>query len=580
MADLTGGYVLHRSPLIRTRVNAHTAALDRPVAQADLDAVNAVQATPWRINGWVLDVMAAAWAAGLRLGGLEVGEPTSMLGAVPKALLGSLEAAERAALAQYGKLPDRLWDTMEEADRNDYIRQRAAIHSQNASIEGRSRAVLDAIGVAQELRVRDRIWFPHAKDFRGRIYPMATFGPHPQGSDIQKALIHFADGVELGDDGYYWLLIRAANTFGQDKLSLEDRVAWSLTNFDGMNASAKDPLRFTWWTEADEPWSFLATCFEIAQLAPLSSSLRREAISHLPVPLDGSCNGLQHLAAMGLDPTGARATNLTAAPERQDIYEEVAKRARLQNEQDVLDGIDEARVWHGRITRKVVKRAVMTTPYGVTDRGIRDQLINDDHVPDDDAVGRGKAADYLRDRIVQAIGSTVSSARAIMAWLQTTADRLGRAGEPFRWVTPTGSVIEQAYHVSARTELKTLAGRVILMNEQRDAPLNTRKQALGAPPNFIHSFDAAHLTLTVNACVQRGITSFAMIHDSYGVHAGHTTAMAVILRDQFVRIYRDDWLQKTKDYIAGYAPHVTVDDPPARGTFDVERVRDAPFFFS
>ena len=29
--------------------------------------------------------------------------------------------------------------------------------------------------------------------------------------------------------------------------------------------------------------------------------------------------------------------------------------------------------------RKVVKRGVMTTPYGVTPQGIRDQLITDGH---------------------------------------------------------------------------------------------------------------------------------------------------------------------------------------------------------
>jgi DNA-directed RNA polymerase len=38
-----------------------------------------------------------------------------------------------------------------------------------------------------------------------------------------------------------------------------------------------------------------------------------EFVSHLPVPLDGSCNGLQHLAAMGRDVVGAQATNIVPA---------------------------------------------------------------------------------------------------------------------------------------------------------------------------------------------------------------------------------------------------------------------------
>src|SRR6185312_9470082 len=112
------------------------------------------------------------------------------------------------------------------------------------------------------------------------------------------------------------------------------------------------------------------------------------------------------LSAMGLDPTGAAATNLTACAQRQDVYEEVAKRVRLQVEQDVFDGTDAARVWHGKVTRQITKRAVMTTPYGVTDRGIREQLLKDGHVPADDQIGKGASADYLRDGIVQALGDT------------------------------------------------------------------------------------------------------------------------------------------------------------------------------
>ncbi len=57
-------------------------------------------------------------------------------------------------------------------------------------------------------------------------------------------------------------------------------------------------------------------------------------ISHLPISMDGSCNGYQHLSAMGLDPIGGRATNLmpfretrqgeASNVEPQDIYQWVS----------------------------------------------------------------------------------------------------------------------------------------------------------------------------------------------------------------------------------------------------------------
>jgi DNA-directed RNA polymerase len=529
-----------------------------PASDLDIRAINAVQATGWRINTWVLDVMMDAWTRGIRIAGLEVGEPLSL----PK------------------KVDPLVWDTLGTDDRTQIILRRSEIHAKNATIMGRSNAVLDALSIADELRDKSAIYYPHAKDFRGRIYPEATSGPQPQGSDLSKSLIMFSEGEPLGADGEFWLYVRAANTFGMDKLTLEERVGWALSQSENIQKTAESPLTFTWWTQAEEPWSFLATCFEIAQLMTLSSASRGDFVSHLPVPMDGSCNGIQHLAAMGLDPIGAKATNLTPDPVRQDIYEEIAKRVRALIEQDVLAGVDAARVWHGQITRKVVKRAVMTTPYGVTDRGIRDQLLGDGFVPDDPEVGKGAAADYLRDKLVAALGGTVQSARAIMAWLQTTADRLSKAGLPFDWETPSGSKVRQGYHVTSKTQLRSLVGSVILHNEERAAGLNTRKQSLGAAPNVIHSFDAAHLSMTVDAAFKRGITSFATIHDSVGVHAGNTTTMAALIRQKFVEIYRTDQLVRLYDEIKAYAPHVKIDPPPERGSFDITDVLGATYFFS
>lgn len=61
--------------------------------------------------------------------------------------------------------------------------------------------------------------------------------------------------------------------------------------------------------KADKPWETLAACMEL-----------RDALAHpdgpenypscLPVHQDGSCNGLQHYAALGRDVEGAKLVNL------------------------------------------------------------------------------------------------------------------------------------------------------------------------------------------------------------------------------------------------------------------------------
>jgi DNA-directed RNA polymerase len=547
--------VIHRPELVRTGYNVHTAGLDRPISQTTLGALNRVQQTAWKINTWILDVMLEAWAEGRRIGKLEVGEPL---------------ATERQR--------DEVWADMSDEDKarcRDKLRKR---YAENRVIIGRSTAILNILEIAEELRDEPAIWYPHSMDFRGRIYPMAASGPQPQGSDVAKSLLMFAEGKPLGTSGLFWLCIRAANCFGMDKLSLEDRVGWTLANQDEIISTAQSPLTSEWWTQADEPWSFLATCHELAQAITISTP--EHFVSHLPVPLDGSCNGLQHLSAMGLDPTGSRATNLTSCGERQDIYAEVAKRVALAVAQDALDGVDAAVVWDGKVERKTVKRAVMTTPYGVTARGIRDQLLNDRLVPAHPEIDVGQLADYMRDKIMAALDETVAAAREIMGWLQTVSEKLASAGIAFDWNTPTGTRIRQAYHIQLKLETRCLIGRLTTYSEERKAELNPKKQSAGSAPNFVHSFDAAHLARTVNGAYERGVRAFSMIHDSFGTHACDTTLLSAELREQFVEIYKDDWLRRTYEDVRAYAPHVDIPEPPQRGSFDIGEVRNAEFFFS
>src|SRR5205823_11460906 len=60
------------------------------------------------------------------------------------------------------------------------------------------------------------------------------------------------------------------------------------------------------WTKAVQPWLFLRACLEWKRYQEEGPGM----ISHLPIPVDGSCNGYQQLGGMGLDPIGGRATNL------------------------------------------------------------------------------------------------------------------------------------------------------------------------------------------------------------------------------------------------------------------------------
>lgn len=68
------------------------------------------------------------------------------------------------------------------------------------------------------------------------------------------------------------------------------------------------PCRFRWWQAADSPWQLLAVCYDLQ--AALASGDPESYMSKLPIHQDGSCNGLQHYAALGRDESGGRAVNL------------------------------------------------------------------------------------------------------------------------------------------------------------------------------------------------------------------------------------------------------------------------------
>ena len=551
-----GGYYMINEPLIRGGIHKHTAADPNAIPQRVLEGVNLVQDTAWRVNTWVLDLIRECWVSGEGSG--VIPDPNDE--PLPK------------------RYSDDVWDKMAKSDRAAHLYLRSQTHARNARLAGKREALLRKLEVAESFRDDDAMWFPHFMDFRGRVYPLPQ-DLNPQGDDVAKGLLMFAEGKPLGETGLYWLAVRLANTFGMDKLSFDDRMAWVMKNEDLITDSARDPLdgdRF--WTDADDPWCFLATCREWHLAHECDNPA--DFPSHLPIPLDGTCNGLQHLSLMGRDPVGAVATNCSASEERHDLYQTVADEVSRLVSEDATAGVEEAHYWiTNGVTRSTVKRAVMTTPYGVTNRGIRDQLIADGHVLGDNAV---PAANYLQKKIVIALENTVTSSRDIMAYFQEVASILADHNIPLRWVTPTGMEITQSYWKLSETRVNTLLGRLILWDEDVDLGLSARKQTLSSAPNVIHSFDAAMLIETaLQVHEDFDVSSFAFVHDSYGTHAADTDKLAYTLRAVAVQFYEVDRLEEFHDYITSYIPdEVELPEPPTRGTFDVEQVRHARYFFA
>lgn len=153
-----------------------------------------------------------------------------------------------------------------------------------------------------EFRDEPCFYYPHNLDFRGRAYPVHAH-LHHLGSDHCRGVLEFAEGKPLGKRGLWWLKAHLANVFavgGVDKLPLAERVAFTEAHLGPIMESADRPLDpAAWWRQAEDPFQCLAVCMELTRA--LRSPDPAAYVSHLPVHQDGSCNGLQHYAALGLD---------------------------------------------------------------------------------------------------------------------------------------------------------------------------------------------------------------------------------------------------------------------------------------
>ncbi|XP_032381991.1 DNA-directed RNA polymerase, mitochondrial isoform X1 [Etheostoma spectabile] len=447
--------------------------------------------------------------------------------------------------------------------------------------------------------MRDEIfWFPHNMDFRGRTYPCPPYFNH-LGSDVTRAVLVFAEGKPLGPKGLDWLKIHLVNLTGLKKRSsLDGRLEYANTIMEEVLDSADNPLNGKkWWMNADEPWQALSCCMELANA--VRSPDPTQFISHFPVHQDGSCNGLQHYAALGRDVIGATSVNLMPCDVPQDVYSGVAQQVEEFRVRDAKSGLKIAQVLEGFISRKVVKQTVMTVVYGVTRYGgrlqIEKRLKEIEEFPKEYV---WDASHYLVRMVFSGLKEMFTGTREIQDWLTESARLISKSGHTVEWVTPLGLPIIQPYHRTRNQVLKSTMQHINLQisHDAKERP-DTVKQKNAFPPNFIHSLDSTHMMLTALHCYSAGLT-FVSVHDCFWTHALTVDTMNKVCREQFVALHSQPILQELSNflllkYCAGL-PTVAKNKKyqeyrrlllllakvPQTGDFDLQRVKESTYFFS
>ncbi|KZT54741.1 DNA/RNA polymerase [Calocera cornea HHB12733] len=545
-----GAYMYSRTPVMRFKDSLEQSAFLRSASIAGhlesmYAALDVLGSTPWTINKPIFDVVLTVWNTGEAFAkippiGLNIQDP-------PKP-------------ADYDVNPGA---------RRDYRNEN---HSIRCDVNYKMEIARAFLG--------ERFYFPHNVDFRGRAYPVPPNLNH-MGDDLCRGLLTFADKKALGERGFRWLKIHVANKFGYDKASFEERVNWTMEHLDDIYDSATKPLEGKkWWLRADDPWQCLAACLELYNALESPNPLEFE--SSLPVHQDGTCNGLQHYAALGGDGQGARQVNLDVGDRPADVYTFVADMVERRLDEAVAEGNEQAKVLQGKIARKVVKQTVMTTVYGVTFIGARDQIRKQlQAIPGlcHNEADAYNLAVYVARITLDCIGDLFSGARSIQIWLNQIALLISRSIPPERierlmdndkrvprdtedpeqhnkrtlaaivreqmtsmiWTTPLGMPVVQPYRKQVKRQIFTALQTLFIADPNLPSEVSPRKQASAFPPNFIHSLDATHMMLTALGCRDKQLT-FASVHDSYWTHAASIDDMSATIRETFVKLHGADIL--------------------------------------
>lgn len=608
-------------------------ALDMPDVY---DAIHVLQETRWKINKPVLEVAVKAWP----MSRFAEGVPPKLQGFAKLPEVEERELPARTPRMEEHRERLREWKASgrqgprpvpdEETDKDilAWKRKASPIHRANAKRVSKMRSTTNTIQLAQQYADYPALYFPHMLDFRGRIYPIAAF-LQPQGNDLARGLLTFADGLPITEEngGAGWLAIQLANVWGNDKVGYDERIAWVFEHEEQWRRIAADPFEDTSWSKADKPFQSLAAIYEWVGFLDEGYGY----YSHLPIMVDGTCNGIQHLAAIARDPVAAKYVNLLPSEKPQDIYKVVAvgdrddettwDRALQHRLEEAERGIGNpsllATYWldlcQRDIPRTLSKRPVMVLPYGgkmdAFFKYIREWLDEADPAPEasGDKEADEEAKKLRNDRVVfmaqhmmEACKGFLGSALKVMEWLQECAKAVAIANQPIYWTTPAGFTVRHFYGLdkAVRHECMLDGHFVKLTRSEKTAQLSVKEQTQGIAPNFVHSLDAAALKLCLGKCKEAGIEDFASVHDAYGTHAANMGALTQFLREAFVEVHEHDVLGEFRaacvrvlvDALvvtegldpleASEKAEGMLPPPLERGTLDIREVLHSDYFFA
>ena len=482
------------------------------------------------------------------------------------------------------------------------------IDLEDDSSKAKSKAIEMKFVIAKIHAIQERTFYQMVEcDYRGRVYytePFLNF----QGSDIAKGLFEFSEGKAMTVSGFDWLCIHTACSYNQsydikeiplwttsdykehleeeglltisvDKMTLEDRKLWTLNNLDWIKSLATSS---TFRVEAEKPISFLSCCLDVKGYCDASEE-GKPYISRLPIPVDGSNNGWQHLAAISKDKQAGELVSIVPNSIQKDFYVKVAKRLIER----MPEWFESRNIPMKAIRKGIAKRGSMTRAYSAGQKKIAANMYYDCkvegydkkyNISEDDCV-------LLSKQLILAINDTCVGPLKTMKFIQKLTEHILSTGETCtQWTTPSGfPVLYEVWrqkNVTIRGCIRGLGQighsiKVPVINSKGELIPCRRSFASGCSPNFVHSMDAAHM-----AKVIEGFSGdFGAIHDSFSTHASCVDKLVSQTKWQFGMLYnKSNFFNNIEDMLLDTREGYKLKQPEL-GDLDISEIIYSDYFF-
>jgi DNA-directed RNA polymerase len=246
------------------------------------------------------------------------------------------------------------------------------------------------------------------------------------------------------------------------------------------------------------------------------------------------------------------------------------------------------RISDSKEKRKISKRGTMTLAYGSTSYGMSKQVQEDARKHGIPLLLALEAswASYMGRSLYEDCKLSLQRPAQLLAKFEQAGKQAEADNRFLKWTLPvTNFPVVQHYTEGAVKKIYVQYGAPIGERCSTGYFTNTlqlsvcftenpiiskRKQGLGASPNAIHSLDAAHLMMIV--CESPFDTT--TIHDSFGCALADMADLFTIVREQFVRLYENDPLERILTEMG-----VTLDGVEI-GALDIRGVLDSEYAFA